>query len=119
MSLNYKKTESSGYNAQSTLGSSSIAASGGNPSNTAFDGNIVYNRLARVTYAEGFKTASMNATVSADKSRTIGHYVVGKRLNWNLCRQIIRLGYIWQSTSGYAHDHERTGCNKNPRERQD
>jgi len=38
--------------------------------------------LARVTYAEGFSKASqLNATVQADKSRTIGHYVVGKSNN--------------------------------------
>ena len=42
----------------------------------------VITTVARVTYAEGFsKGAQPNATVTApDKSRTIGHYVVGKPL---------------------------------------
>ena len=38
--------------------------------------------LARVTYHDGFKGANQpSATVQADKSRTIGHYVVGKYRN--------------------------------------
>lgn len=41
---------------------------------------IPYNcSVARVTYHDGFAKTSSNM-MQADKSRTIGHYVVGKKL---------------------------------------
>ena len=52
--------------------------------------------------------------MQADKSRTIGHYVVGKLslCLLNFCREIAWTRDIWKSENWYAHNYTRASGNK-------